>query len=290
MSSKGNVLIVDDDEETRDLLKVQLKDHAFGVFFAGSAEEGMQLLDDEDIQVVMSDLHMPAVDGSHFLYQVRKKHPKTIRLVLSANNDPAEILSAVNAGHIYSFIQKPWKKESLIVSILNGLDILKVSKERDELLMRSHNLNTKLLGLNSELEEKFKQKDQTIEILNSNISKYIVQKELTLESLKEFLNAVFTQKNFTIYRYSDDSKMTLLEDSSEKGQPVSSLGHEQILKIVKINADDLQELLGLDYEPISWRLEGMNRADDYLLVTDAELKEYEDYLSLIRLLLSKLAE
>ena len=288
MYSKGKVLIVDDDEETIGLLEVQLKSSPFEVFYVNSAKEGLKLLEEEDIHIVMSDLHMPLVDGSHFLYEVRKKHPKIIRFVLSGNTDANEILAAVNAGHIYSYIQKPWKKESLIIAILNGLDIQKVSKERDELLIRSHNLNKRLLELNSDLEEKYKQKGQTIEILNTNISKFIIKKEITLDGLIEFLKGVFCDHHYAIYRYTDDSKMTLLIDSDNETTTVKQLDHDDILKIVNINSNDLKSLLNLSYEPVSWKLEGMNRSDDFLVVSSNKSEDYEDYFSLIRLLLSKL--
>jgi CheY-like chemotaxis protein len=288
MDLRGNILIVDDDDESIALLKVQLKDKPFKVYFVNSAQEGMDILEKEDIQIVMSDLHMPYVDGSHFLYEVRKKHPKTTRLVLSGNTNSDEILAAVNAGHIYSFIQKPWKKESLIIAIMNGLDVQKISSERDELLMRSHNLNTKLLSLNSEIEQKYKQKGETIEILNSNISKYIIQKDISLDSFKEFLQGIFCEEDFTVYRYTDDSKMSLLVDSNPNEDLVNSLAHQDILKIVNIDTESLSELLSLSYEPKSWKLDGMNRSDDFLLVSTAKFEIFEDYMPLIRLLLSKL--
>jgi len=288
MSSEAKVLIVDDDDETISLLKVQLKNSPFDVFYVNSAKEGMQLLQGEDIQIVMSDLHMPLVDGSHFLYEVRKKFPKTIRFVLSGTTDANEILASVNAGHIYSYIQKPWKKESLIIAILNGLDVQKISTERDELLIRSHNLNKRLLELNSDLEEKYKQKGQTIEILNSNISKFIIKKDITLEGLIEFLKGIFIDHHYVIYRYTDDSKMTLLIDSMNNIDTVKYLGHDDILKIVNIKAGDLKSLLNISYEPVSWKLEGLNRSDDFLVVSSNDSREYGDYLSLIRLLLSKL--
>jgi len=290
MQTQGNILIVDDDVDTLSLLKVQLKESPFTAYFANSANEGMRLLAEKSIQVVISDLHMPAVDGPHFLYEVRKTFPNTIRLVLSGNTNPSEILDAVNAGHIYSFIQKPWKKESLIIAILNGMDVQKISKERDELLLRSHNLNTKLLNLNSELENKYQQKWHTIEVLNTNISNFLLKNEITKNCLAELLDVILNSRSYVVYSYRRDSKMTLLIESKKYLSVAASIEQKQLKHFENITAVALKELLNLPFEPQSWLLDGLNRVNDFLIVSSEKWNNLDDYLALIRLFLSKVED
>lgn len=290
MSVTGQVLIVDDDDDTIELLKIHLSKEPYQIFYAKSAAEGLDILSENDIQVVLSDLHMPAVDGSHFLYEVRKTFPQVVRLVISGNTDANEILDAVNAGHIYSFIQKPWKKESLIVTISNGLEKQRMSQERDDLLMRSHKLNQQLLELNDNLEKKFQKKWHTIELLNHNISSFIFKKEVTQNNLAELLNAIFDKNVYTLYRHIGEREMVLMLDNSENQTSLKTISPESLKSVIEQGGACIKDSLQLNYNPVTWELQGLNRSDDFFIITSKKEDNLSDYLPLIRLYLSKIKE
>jgi PAS domain S-box-containing protein len=75
------------------------------------------MLADNEIHVILSDQNMPGMTGSEFLNQVREHYPDTVRMVLSGYADLDSVLDAINRGHIYKFLMKPWDENLLRASI-----------------------------------------------------------------------------------------------------------------------------------------------------------------------------
>lgn len=224
MEKRGNLLIVDDDSETLSLLKVQLKGQPFDIFTATTPTEGMKILQRESIQVVLSDLQMPSMDGPMFLSEVKSAHPNVIRLVLSGHSDTNEILAAVNSGHIYSYICKPWKKETLIITILNSLDVHLLSRERDQLLLRSHELNGKLLDLNKNLEEKYKEKTKVLECIKKVHGQLMSEDGVTQNVLLGVLSKIFGE-SYVIFISRNEN---IVHFDERKGEDKTKLNDAQI--------------------------------------------------------------
>jgi diguanylate cyclase (GGDEF)-like protein len=107
------VLLVDDDPGTLSALKRLLQREGYRVLTAGSAQEGLDLLATNEVQVIVSDQRMAGISGSEFLGIVKELHPDTVRIILSGYTDLQVIMDAVNRGAVYKLLTKPWDDEQL---------------------------------------------------------------------------------------------------------------------------------------------------------------------------------
>ncbi len=106
------LLVVDDEGEIlyslRGLLRKEYDFHA-----AQSGYEALRVLERTPIQVVMADQRMPEMTGVDFLEQVRARYPETTRLLLTGYADLHAVIDAINRGHVFAYITKPWDPDGL---------------------------------------------------------------------------------------------------------------------------------------------------------------------------------
>lgn len=107
------LLLVDDEVPMLGALKRELRGQDFRLLTATGGEEALRLLKESPAQVILSDYRMPGMTGVEFLAEARRLYPDTVRMVLSGYADIAAITNAVNLGHIYKFINKPWDSQQL---------------------------------------------------------------------------------------------------------------------------------------------------------------------------------
>ncbi len=114
--AKRPILVVDDEPEMlkslRDLLRMD-----FDVFTANSGAEGMKLLQEHPIHVVMTDQRMPQMSGVEFLRQIKDEHPVAIRMIFTGYADIQAIIDAINQGKIFRYVSKPWEPDELIAAL-----------------------------------------------------------------------------------------------------------------------------------------------------------------------------
>ena len=154
------ILCVDDERNVLRALERIFLDDDYEIVLAGSGEEGLQAMEESGpFQVVVSDYRMPVMNGVEFLKSVYERWPETVRIVLSGYADASAIVAAINEGHIYRFIPKPWNDEELRVTIQNCV-------ERYFLLKKNSELLAELGAANHALEEKVQQRTEELEIRN----------------------------------------------------------------------------------------------------------------------------
>jgi len=123
MSEAIKILCVDDEENVLRSLKRLFLDCDYEIITATSGSEGLEILNNTDtVQIVISDYRMPQMNGVDFLQKVYRNWPDTIRIVLSGFADMSAIVDAINDGHTYEFIQKPWDDDKLKATISKALD------------------------------------------------------------------------------------------------------------------------------------------------------------------------
>jgi CheY-like chemotaxis protein len=117
-----NVLVVDDEPDILESLQAYLEATLPGVrvYTAGRADEALPMLRELDIQVVVSDLRMPGMDGLAFLTQVRKRFPTVRRILITAfsEEDLDERAQEVGVGTV---LRKPFELESFRETIAEAL-------------------------------------------------------------------------------------------------------------------------------------------------------------------------
>ncbi len=133
---KRTVLFVDDEEKLLTSLKRGLLDEPYETLFASSGKEALEILEQSQVQVIVTDMRMPEMGGLELLGAVKKEYPHIIRMVLSGYADTDTLLAAINQGEIFRFIAKPWKSnEELKTIIRQAIEYYDLHIER-EMLMR----------------------------------------------------------------------------------------------------------------------------------------------------------
>lgn len=145
-----NVLYVDDEVINLKAFQANYR-RIFNVFIARTAKEGEKILEDETIQVVLSDQRMPEVTGVEFFESILKKHPDTIRILITAFSNIQAVIDAINKGNVYRYVTKPWDKDELQSIIQNAYEVYILREENKK-------LNESLLIANKQLEFMLRQK------------------------------------------------------------------------------------------------------------------------------------
>ena len=157
------IMFVDDEPNILASLKRLLRSEGYYILTANSAEEGLELLEKEgDIDLVVSDMRMPGMDGAEFLKIVHEKWPDTLRILLTGYSDIASTISAINEGNIYQYIAKPWEDNDLKLTLKRAIEQKGLVKQKLYLENKVHNQNAELKELNENLEDKVKSRTEEI--------------------------------------------------------------------------------------------------------------------------------
>ena len=124
------MLLVDDEQNVLRALSRVLRRDGYTIHTATSADEGLDLLAQHRIQVVVSDQRMPGTSGTEFLSKVKEMYPDTVRIILSGYTDLATVTDAINRGAIYKFLTKPWNADELRELILDAFRRQDAMKQR----------------------------------------------------------------------------------------------------------------------------------------------------------------
>lgn len=112
--SEKVLLLVDDEENVLISLKRILRREGYMILTASCAEQGLEIMAQYPVNVVISDQRMPGMSGVEFLNRVKTMHPNVVRMILSGYTEVNTLADAINKGEIYQFITKPWENETLI--------------------------------------------------------------------------------------------------------------------------------------------------------------------------------
>ena len=180
MDEHIRILCVDDEENVLKSLKRLFLDSEYEIFIAKSGEEGLELLRKTGhVQIVISDYRMPKMNGIDFLKEVYRYWPDTVRIVLSGYADTAAIIEAINIGHIYRFIPKPWNDDELKLAISNALDRYYIKEKNVMLTKELEEKNMELQKINSGLERVVE--ERTSDLMMQN--KMLISSQNILDSL-----------------------------------------------------------------------------------------------------------
>ncbi len=150
MAARHTLLVVDDEPDVvksvQDLLRLDYK-----VFGATSAHDGLRVLQEHEVHIVMTDQRMPEMTGVEFLRQLRGEHPEAIRLLFTGYADIKAVIDAINQGNVYRYISKPWDPDELQTIIKQAAEHYDLLVERKRLLQQLQAKNQELEAANVEL-------------------------------------------------------------------------------------------------------------------------------------------
>jgi two-component system, probable response regulator PhcQ len=133
-STPRRILIVDDEENVCHALRRSLRKEGYELFFGKEPREGLELLQKQTVDMVISDHLMPNMTGLEFLKLVRDRYPDMMRLMLTGHADMQTAIDAINQGAIYRFLTKPWDDTDLKVTLFLAFEQLELERENRRLL------------------------------------------------------------------------------------------------------------------------------------------------------------
>ncbi len=127
-----SILVVDDDPSILDMTEDLLTEAGFEVTKCGSGEEALELAEERDWDVVLSDLQMPGIDGLDLLAEMRERRPHTPIILMTAFGTIQVAVSAMRAGAL-DFVTKPFQAEELLVSLERAFERRALEEENRRL-------------------------------------------------------------------------------------------------------------------------------------------------------------
>ncbi|MDH5366257.1 MAG: hybrid sensor histidine kinase/response regulator [Cyclobacteriaceae bacterium] len=140
---KFNILFVDDEEGNLRVFKSSFKWY-YNIFLANSGEEGIQILNNEKIDLIITDQRMPNMTGVEFLEKIIPTYPNVPRIIVTGYTDLESIIEAVNNGRIFHYVTKPWEVDDLKAVIENALQVSMLKSENLDLVTNLKKANKQL--------------------------------------------------------------------------------------------------------------------------------------------------
>lgn len=202
------LLLVDDEPNILSALKRLLRRDEYRILTAGGGHEGLEILEKNRVDVIISDQRMPIMTGVDFLRSAKQKYPDTIRIILSGYTELQYITDAINEGAIYKFLTKPWDDEQIRANIREAFHYKEMEDENRRLTLQVQTTNQELIHTNKLLAEMLEQKQ-----------KQISRDELSLSIVREVLQYV----PLPIIAVDDEDMVVFINSSAEKIIPPSRL-------------------------------------------------------------------
>jgi two-component system response regulator HupR/HoxA len=137
------LLVVDDEKEILRSLTLTFAED-YEVFTASSGAEALEILKQRKIALVIADQRMPGMTGAQLLEQVLQIDPNIVRMILTGYTDIASLIQAINEGHIYQYITKPWERRELRIIVKRALESYALTLENQRLCQELQIANERL--------------------------------------------------------------------------------------------------------------------------------------------------
>ncbi len=155
--NRPRLLFIDDEEINRSNFQQTFADE-YEILLAGSGEEALKIMAQKNgIALILSDQRMPGLSGAEVLARARELAPQAERIMITGYCEPDDIMAAINQGHVYRYILKPWSNGELGIAIIQAVERYQLKEENRTLL-------SALEAKNAELEELVR--SRTLELKN----------------------------------------------------------------------------------------------------------------------------
>lgn len=142
------LLVVDDEKDILRTLTLTFEETC-EVFTARGGAEALEILKTQDIALLIADQRMPEMKGVELLRQALVIRPQAIRIILTGYTDTAALIEAINQGHIYQYVTKPWDRQELRIIVKRALENYDLSMENQRLLEELQAANHRLRDENA---------------------------------------------------------------------------------------------------------------------------------------------
>lgn len=169
-ATRLTLLMLDDQPDIiKSLTRVLRRDYQLVSFTKG--EEAIEYLKQHPVQLILSDMRMPGMNGAEFLTQARQLQPEAVRLLLTGYSETDAAIAAINEGGIHTYLSKPWDNDALKLSLSKAAEFYLLQQERDQLLTSLAEKNQQLEEANHSLENKVKARTKNLTTSNTRLEK-----------------------------------------------------------------------------------------------------------------------
>ena len=161
---KYNILYVDDEEQNLISFKAAFR-REYNIFTALSGDDGLKILHDQVIDLIITDQRMPNMTGIQFLEKVIPQFPDTVRMILTGFSDVEAIIGAINTGRVYRYITKPWDETELHMTIENACQLAELQSKNKMLIL--------------DLKQKVEEQEKTLKLFMKYVPGPVVEKALS---------------------------------------------------------------------------------------------------------------
>ncbi len=135
MSMPGKILVVDDDKGSLTALGEAMTREGYLVTLASSGEEALRIGQEQDFDVVITDLRMQGVDGLQVVRTLKNSSPETVVIVMTGFASMETVVDAIAAG-AYDYISKPFKLDQMRLKVRQSMGQAKLLRENRDLRER----------------------------------------------------------------------------------------------------------------------------------------------------------
>ncbi|MES2091385.1 MAG: HD domain-containing phosphohydrolase [Pseudomonadota bacterium] len=168
---RWSLLCVDDEPNILSAMKRLFRGTGYQIFTAESGALALELLERESVDLIISDMRMPMMDGAQLLEKVRGRWPHITRLLLTGYADVTSTIAAINQGQIQRYITKPWNDDELLLIARQAFERLSLEDDKRRLEALAHRQNEELKALNASLEDKVEQRTADLSKANDRLKK-----------------------------------------------------------------------------------------------------------------------
>ncbi len=166
------ILFVDDEENILKALQRLMRKSGYETFFASGGKEALQIIEREHLSVVVTDMRMPEMSGVELVKAANEIDRQSVKIILSGYSDIDDIMSAVNGGHIHSYITKPWQEADLMITLMNACEMFERRIREKQML------------------QELKEKNEELEDLNENLEKIVQARTWEIQASNMLLNSI----------------------------------------------------------------------------------------------------
>ena len=163
MKENFTILYVDDEPQNLVSFKATFR-RDYKIFTATGGAEGLEVVRNHEIQLIISDQRMPEMTGVQFLEKIRSEYPDSIRMILTGFSDVEAIIDAINNGRVFRYITKPWNETELRMAIENARQL--------------YTLQQKNKGLLATLQHKVEEQERILKLFMKYVPETVVEKAL----------------------------------------------------------------------------------------------------------------
>lgn len=175
------------DEEKQNLISFEtIFSLDYHIFTASSGQAALEVMEQNTVQLVITDQQLPDMSGIEFLEQILVNHPDCMRMIMTGASDKDAIIQAFNKGYIYRYVVKPWNREDLKLTIDSAMEVYNLKTQNRDLIDyledAKKNLEQKVMERTREIERQRMNMTDSIQYA-SRIQKALMQPSEELDQL-----------------------------------------------------------------------------------------------------------